>query len=239
MEKWKWQLSKCFLGSPAPAASWLQHFTQLVDHTQGVEQGPQKIVCPWTLPWTLSEVGRWMHFSLPPPPVLLSASGILTQFFGRGWVRGALLSHFTGWQCLLIRHRSAQSSQTGSSPSQRGHSCNAAAKCRELLSPLTVKGSMLGWVKASVYHPQRLMKHRVHCPEPPSMGQSSCLLGAAEHSSTGHLGVKYYWESTLTKITAWTGALWSVCPTSIAKELHLLSFPDLYQSLRSDFFYLK
>lgn len=53
-----------------------------------------------------------------------------------------------------------------------------------------------------------------------------------EHRRTGHLGIMFYLESTLTKITDWTGALWYVCPTSIAKELHLPSFPDLYQSLR-------
>lgn len=191
---------------------------------------------------------KWEDECISPSPlltpVLLSAPGLLTQSLGQGWVRGALLSHLSGWQCLLIRHRSAQSSQTCSSPFQRGPSCNAAAKCRELLSPLIAKGSGLGWVKTSVHLPQRLKKHRVHCPEqpePPSMGQTSCTLlaGSYKHSRTGHLGVQHYWESTLTKITAWAGALWYVCPTSIAKELHLPPFPDLYQSLKSDFFLFK
>lgn len=78
-------------------------------------------------------------------------------------------------------------------PSREVPAVNAAAKRRELLSPLTVKGSVLGWVKASVCQPQRLMKHRVHCPEqpePPSMGQTSCtrLAGAANTAGQDTLG---------------------------------------------------
>lgn len=186
--------------------------------------------------------GRLMHFSLLPPhsnTSLCPRNPHPVCWTGVSERSSAVLSRFIGWQCLLIRHRNDRGFQTSPSPFQRGHSYNAAAQCREMLSPFTVKGSELGWVKASVYHPQRLpwaAQASLGCDR--DQVHSACW-ELWEHSRTGHLGIMYYLESTLTKITDWTGALWYVCPTSIAKELYLLSFPDLYQSLRSDFLYLK
>lgn len=96
-------------------------------------------------------------------------------------------SSLLSW-CLPMRHRNAQSFQSCSSPFQRGHSYNAAAKRRELLNPF-LKGSLLGWVKASVYHPPRLMKNRVRCPEqpePPSdVTETSCTLLVGSYENTG------------------------------------------------------
>lgn len=180
-----------------------------------------------------------MHFPLPPPhssTFLCPRNPHAVSWTGMSERSSSLLSRFTGWQWLLVRHRSAQ----------RGHSYNTAAECREMLSPFIVKGSVLVGVKASVYHPQRRNTPvlvwaecaALSSPSLPRMWQrpaAFCLLGLWEHSRTGHLGIMYYLESTLTKITDWTGALWYVCPTSRVQVLYLPSFPDLYLSLRSDF----
>lgn len=103
-----------------------------------------------------------------------------------------------------------------------------------------LRGHCWGEWRHQFITPKGWWKTECAAPSSPSLPRTwqrpaaLCLLGAmrAQEDRTGHLGIMYYLESTLTKITDWTGALWYVCPTSIAKELHLPSFPDLYQSLR-------